>query len=300
MSVFVRAALAAAVLLSAPIAMAEQVATGPQTVAPAATPFKVGKIPVVALHDASFVGLNDGKILGVDVGPAAVAEVLKAAGAPEDRITLSVNALLVKAQGRLIMVDAGIGAGARGAALDSLKLAGVDPAQITDVIITHSHFDHDGGLLTAGGDLAFPKAAIHISANEWDFMKSQQSEAKLVAAIEYQVKTFQPGTPIAPGVTPIALYGHTPGHIGVEIGSGKSKMLYIGDLAHSSIVSLAKPDWVMGFDADAKAGAAMRRATLTQLAKSGQLVFAPHFPYPGVGKIKAQGDGFVWVPKKLK
>lgn len=300
MTFSVRAVLIAAVVALSPAAFAAPVTTGPVAVTPAARAFKVGKIPVVALLDASFVAANDAKVFGVDAGPAAVADVLKAAGAPEDRVTLSINALLVKRPGRLILLDAGIGGGAGGKLAESLKLAGIEPTAITDVVITHSHFDHVGGVLDAGGDRTFPKAVIWMSSNEWDFMRSQPDLAKMSAAIEYNVRTFQPGTAIAPGVTTVALDGHTPGHIGVEIVSGKKTLLHISDLAHSAIVSLAKPDWVMAFDSDAKVGAATRRSKLAELARTGEPIFATHFPFPGVGTVKAQGDGFVWVPKKLK
>jgi glyoxylase-like metal-dependent hydrolase (beta-lactamase superfamily II) len=102
------------------------------------------------------------------------------------------------------------------------------------------------------------------------------------------------------GVTPIALTGHTPGHVGYLIVSGKERLVDIGDTAHSSIISLAKPDWKIQFDTDQDEGKAMRRTELTKLAAAGTPVFAPHFPYPGLGKIVAADDGFIWRPEVMK
>jgi hypothetical protein len=51
----------------------------------------------------------------------------------------------------------------------------------------------------------------------------------------------------------------------------------------------------MAYDLDQKVGAASRAALAAELAKSGERVFAVHFPYPGVGKIQQQGDATVWV-----
>jgi glyoxylase-like metal-dependent hydrolase (beta-lactamase superfamily II) len=269
---------------------------GPVPVAPASQSFKLGKLQLTALHDAQFVAHNDAKIFGVDVGPAAVGELLKDNDLPDDRITLSVNALIVRTGHRIILLDSGLGPKAHGALMASLKDAGVPPEAVTDVVITHTHGDHVGGLVDAGGAPAFPKAVIRMAAAEWAWMKSQPTAADLVKAIEPHVQTFTPGKPIAPGVTPIALDGHTPGHVGYEIVSGKARLLGIGDLAHSSIVSLKKPEWTTGFDSDPVVAKATRQATLARLAKDQELVFAPHFPFPGVGHVASDGAAFTWKP----
>jgi glyoxylase-like metal-dependent hydrolase (beta-lactamase superfamily II) len=162
-------------------------------------------------------------------------------------------------------------------------------------LLTHSHGDHIGGVVK-DGRLAFPNATIRMSADEWAFLKGQTDQAATVSAIAGHVKTFTPGSVVAPGITSVSLKGHTPGHVGYEIVSGKDRLLDIGDVAHSSIVSLAKPQWLMGYDNDKTLGRETRVATLTRLSKSHETVFAPHFPFPGVGRIEAQGDHFVWKP----
>jgi glyoxylase-like metal-dependent hydrolase (beta-lactamase superfamily II) len=282
-----RILLATAALLFLP-ALAHA-ADAPQAEARA---FKVGRLDLVALHDNQFNPPNDGKTFGIDASPAAVGDVLKAAGAPTDVITLSVDALLIKDGKHVVLIDTGAG----GALQDSLALAKVDPASVTDVLITHSHGDHIGGL-ARDGKLVFPNATIRMSAAEWTYLQGQADEAAITQVITGHVKTFTPGSVVAPGITSVNLKGHTPGHVGYEIVSGKARLLDIGDSAHSSIVSLAKPQWLMGYDADKAAGRDMRVALLTKLSKSHEMVFAPHFPFPGVGRVEAQGDHFVWKPE---
>jgi glyoxylase-like metal-dependent hydrolase (beta-lactamase superfamily II) len=133
---------------------------------------------------------------------------------------------------------------------------------------------------------------------EWATVQGNPQQAAFVAAVGAQVQPFAGGSEVLPGITSVLLKGHTPGHTGYEIVSGTSKLLDIGDTAHSVVVSLAKPDWAMGYDSDKATGEATRREALTALAKSGETIFAPHFPFPGTGTIKAKGDGFVLVPTK--
>jgi glyoxylase-like metal-dependent hydrolase (beta-lactamase superfamily II) len=201
----------------------------------------------------------------VGADTAAVTDVLRAAGAPTDRITLSVNALLVREGHHVVLIDTGIGQKAHGELLESLHEAGEKPAAVTDVLITHSHGDHVGGLVDAEGHLAFPKATIRMSAPEWEFMQSK-SAPDVAKVIAKKVHTFEPGAQVLPGIKAVPLKGHTPGHTGYEVSSGNDHLLYIGDLAHSSIISLAKPQWGVQFDSDGPAAKATRAETLKQLS----------------------------------
>jgi glyoxylase-like metal-dependent hydrolase (beta-lactamase superfamily II) len=270
--------------------------TGPIAVPPAATKFNIGKLTAFALHDADFAAANDGSVFAVDGTTDEVAKVLKAAGAPTDVIALSVNVLLVKVKDHVVLIDTGLGPKAHGVLMQSLKKAGMSAGGITDVLITHVHGDHVGGLATADGTPAFPKAKVRMSNAEWVFMQSQGDLAPLVKTISAQVQTFEPGTVVVPGITAVAIKGHTPGHMGYEIVNGDDRILCIGDSAHSAIVSLVKPDWAMGFDSDRAVAKASREKLLSDLSKSHERVFSPHFPYPGVGTVESEGIHYRWQP----
>ena len=283
-------AAALSMLGAAPATIVPGLASAPA----GAVNFRVGAMKLTALRDSTFVTPNDGGDFGSDAGPAAVASLLRRAGAPTDRITLTVDALLVRMPGRVVLIDTGYGR--HGALAASLAMSGLSRAEITDVLITHGHIDHTGGLVGADGASAFPRATIRLSAREWAWMRDQPQTRALAAVIAPQVRTFEPGAPILPGVTPIALYGHTPGHVGYAIVSQGARLEDIGDTAHSVIVSLAHPEWKGDIDEDPAAGAATRVSELRRLAREQELVFAPHFPFPGVGRIAPKGAGYKWKP----
>jgi glyoxylase-like metal-dependent hydrolase (beta-lactamase superfamily II) len=272
------------------------VADGPVTAQPGAVNFSVGQLQLTALRDGGFTATPASGAFGAEVGAAAVEKILAQAHAPTDVVRLDVDALLLRLPGHVVLLDTGLGPLLPGAALQqSLKLAGVAPSAITDVLITHAHGDHLGGLATSDHKLAFPNAAIRMSSREWAFLQGQNPAwAKVFAP---KIATFEPGAEILPGITPVALYGHTPGQVGYEIVSGNARIEDIGDIAHSAIVSLAKPEWLGEMDQDQKTGLAMRTAELARLAKAHVLVFSPHFPFPGVGWIVPKGDGYAWVPE---
>lgn len=287
----------AAVLLSAVLGLAAsagaEIAFVP--VAPAARTFNLGTLHLTVLHDAEIVVPNDGKTFGVGVDPHKVAEVLRQAGARADRIPFSVNTLMVRVGPHLVLIDTGLSPGNHGNVLGALRSAGVTPDAVTDVLITHPHLDHVGGLIDTAGRPAFPNATVHTASAAWVWMQKNASP-EVVKAVAGKVQTFEPGVRIFPGITSVSLPGHTPGHVGYLIVSGHDRLLDIGDTAHSSIVSLARPQWIMQFDSNEALGRQTRVKTLTMLSKSGEWVYSPHFPFPGVGHIVARGQGFVWKP----
>jgi glyoxylase-like metal-dependent hydrolase (beta-lactamase superfamily II) len=276
-----------------------QPVAGEGQAAAAVSSFKIGALEAFALQDGEFVAPNDGKTLWPGRSPEEVGELLASGGLPRDPIRLSIQPLLVKLDGHVVLFDAGAGgafptAGRLGAALAK---AGVSPGEITDIFISHAHSDHVGGLTDKAGALAFPAATIRMSAPEWASLQADTDDngKALTAAITGKVVAFEPGAQVMPGVRAVATPGHTPGHSSYEISSGDDKLLYLGDVAHHSIISVQRPDWTITFDGDAKAAEAMRLQTLAALAADNARVYAVHFPFPGNGRVVAQGDGsFIW------
>lgn len=320
LSLFVAAALAGAMLAACSRPQADSAsaaapapaeAAKPAPAAPAASTgeqsqgaqfhaFHIGPLAAFAIKDGDIDIANDGKTFGVGRPPADVAALLAANGQPTDAVHLSIQPLLVRSGERVLLFDTGAGDAsfARAGRLPAaLQASGTGPDQVTDIFISHAHPDHIGGLLRPDGTLAFANAAIHLSAPEWAALKADRAKAALVAAIQPKVQAFAPNAELVPGtVRAVAVEGHTPGHSAYEIASGEARLLYIGDSAHSSIVSVQRPEWTIQFDGDAPKAEASRRALLKRIADGNLHVYAVHFPFPGLGRVQAQGESFVWAP----
>jgi glyoxylase-like metal-dependent hydrolase (beta-lactamase superfamily II) len=272
-------------------------------------PFAIGKLPAFALRDGALEFPNDNKVFGVGHTPEEVAAELSAAGAPADKIQLSIQPLLVKSGDRVLLFDTGAGTNfgpTAGKLSASLAASGVDPASVTDIFISHAHGDHIGGLVNAQGTLVFPNAKVHLSAPEWKYLSGLKDDAAkqigvenhaaLVAALTPKVDAFAPNAELIAGVvTAKEIKGHTPGHSGYVIGSGADTLLYIGDAAHSHVISVRKPEWPNSFDGDQATAAASRKALIESSAASGQRIYAVHFPFPGLGRIEKRGNTYAWV-----
>jgi glyoxylase-like metal-dependent hydrolase (beta-lactamase superfamily II) len=306
-----------AVLLTAAIAACspkkeEVAAPAPELAAPAAPvaatpvpesadvkPFVIGSFQAAALRDGALQTPNDNKILAINKKKSDVADLLTANNLPVDPIDLSIQPLLVKTPDKVMLFDTGAAAlfgPTAGKLPASLASAGVDPATVTDIFISHGHGDHVGGLV-GNNALAFPNAAIHIQAAEWASLKNQTDMAALVAIITPKVVEFQPDADVIPGVKAVDIKGHTPGHSGYLITSDGQSLLYIGDTMHHSVISVQQPDWTIAFDGDAPTAQASRKQIIESSAASGQRVYAVHFPFPGIGKFEKLNEKYVWVPE---
>ncbi len=257
--------------------------------------FKIGGLEAAALQDGELTMPNDGKVLGMG-HVEETGDLLAANGLSRDEFQLSIQPLLVKAGGRVLLFDTGAGGAYpnTGWMRSSLTKAGVAPADVTDIFISHGHPDHTGGLV-ADGALVYPNAVIHVSAPEWADIQAQAANQALVDAITAKVVAFEPGAELLPEVRAVATQGHTPGHSSYVIGAGDDRLFYLGDLAHHHVVSVQKPEWSIQFDGPQPTAAeAMRAQILSTLSADGSRVYAVHFPFPGLGRFADQNGTVVW------
>lgn len=310
-----RLLLASALALALAACGGESAAPAAQDTAPPATAdvpadaahpdvhrFRIGTREAAMLRDGDIRLPNDGSIIAMGQPKAGVDALLAAAGEPVDTLHLSVQAMLVKGADRVILFDTGAGdaAFAQGGRLPaSLQAAGVAPGAVTDIFISHAHGDHVGGLLDDAGQPAFPNATVHLSEPEWQGLQAADGQKALAAAIAPRVQAFAPGAAdIVPGVSAIAVDGHTPGHSAYEVVDGDARLLYIGDAAHHHVVSVQRPRWTIQFDGNAPLAEDSRVALLERAAAQSLRLASPHFPYPGLGRVVRRDDGLAWVAEQ--
>lgn len=229
-------------------------------------------------------------------------------------VETSDNAYLVNTGSKLILVDAGAGAllgPGMGKMTDNLKASGYRAEQVDEVYLTHMHPDHAGGLI-ADGHIVFPNAIIRADTREADVWLDEQrlaaapADAKVyflgaTSSVNPYVKAgrfkpFDRDGELVPGVSSLATHGHTPGHNNYVVESDGQKLVIWGDLVHVGAVQFADPSVTIRFDSDSAAAAAQRRRALADAAHGGYLVAGAHLPFPGLGHVRREGHGFVWVP----
>jgi len=223
---------------------------------------------------------------------------------PEGGFKHTANAVLVKTPEHTILIDTGTGTG--GIIIEKIKKLGVQPENIDAVLITHLHGDHFGSL-QINGTAAFPKAKVYLSAKELEYFTKtnvNRGAAMALAPYDQHTITFEP-TPldhklseILPGVSPIAAYGHTPGHTLYLLESGGEKLLVAGDLLHVALVQFPVPEISATYDMDQKAAAQVRRQVLQYAADNNIFLAGMHIVFPGIGKVGKDGDGFKFTPLK--
>jgi glyoxylase-like metal-dependent hydrolase (beta-lactamase superfamily II) len=221
---------------------------------------------------------------------------------PDGTAQSQVNAFLVRNGRKNILIDTGFGT----TLFDNLNSLGISPEAINAVLITHLHGDHFSGLAKDGVAL-FPKATVYLAAAERDFWTNINVNDDAVAALNAygkRVKTFNPGElgtkikSLLPGITPIAAFGHTPGHTIFMIESNKQRLLVLGDLKHVEQIQFDRPEVSVRFDTDPAKAAEVRRTVFDYVAAHDIPIASMHLLYPSIGKLVADGTGFVFSAAK--
>lgn len=287
----------------------------PDELVPSRYALKVGEIDVLVVSDG--VLPLPTKMLGHNADPAIRAAWLNDMFLPPDAFDWALNAVVVRSGGKTILIDAGLGSDPdlhlprAGQLIKRLEDAGIDLASVTDVVLTHMHMDHVGGLLVDGvKDRLRPDLQIHVAAAEvkfWEapdfshtamppgFPDALRSTAKRFTK-EYhnQLRQFDEEYEVAPGVVVRRTGGHTPGHSVVRVASGGEALTFAGDAVFT--VGFEQPDWHNGFEHDPEEAARVRVRLLRELAANRELLVATHMPFPSVGHVAVDGDAFRWVP----
>ena len=200
--------------------------------------------------------------------------------APDGKVPTSMNCFVVRIPDGYIMFDTGLPTSKGGKTLERLKSLGISPEDIKAVFLTHSHFDHIGGLIDDAGNAEFPNASLYIPSAEFSFLKQSMKETCDRIADAYNGRTivFETGDILPGNILPISAKGHTPGHTAYQLGN----LLFVGDLMHGASIQLLDPEICASYDADRQQSIATRRSILSYAAAHSMTVLGAHIPLNGV------------------
>ncbi len=311
---FIAASALASTALSRPLAAA--VPKAPMQ-GPGAYRYPVGDYQLTALYDGTWFLPIDDKFVHNASG-AQIKAALARAFLPPSVLPVSFTALLVNTGAKLILIDTGTAGqitDTAGVMLDNLKIAGVAPADIDTILISHFHPDHIDGIKTKDGAKVFPNAEIFVPEPEWAFWMDDANigrfsgsvhryflnARRIFSDIAGEVHRFGPGAEVAPGIVSIPAYGHTPGHTAFAVHSGNQSLLVMSDTVREPFLFVRHPQWQPSYDMDGPLAAKTRTAMLDRSASDRMLVEAYHFPFPACGHIVKDGSGYdlarvMWAP----
>ncbi|WP_082546868.1 MULTISPECIES: MBL fold metallo-hydrolase [unclassified Rhizobium] len=276
---------------------------------------KIGDIDVMVVSDG--VLPLPTQMMGHNADPTIRANWMADMFLPPDSFDWPLNAVVVRSGDQTILLDAGLGLDPdlhlprAGQLVQRLAAADIDLGSVTDIVLTHLHMDHIGGLLVEGvKERLRSDLRIHAAASEVDFWKNPDfTHTKMPegfpAALRATAKrfleeygnhiiTFDERYEVAPGVIVRRTGGHTPGHAVIRVASGNEALTFAGDAVFA--VGFEQPDWHNGFEHDPEEAARVRIDLLRQLADTRELLVATHLPFPSLGRVAVAGDAFRWVP----
>lgn len=269
--------------------------------------FKLGEFECVSISDGSLdYPLQN---FFANVPKEQIEEILRQRNLPTDHVTTPYTYLFVDTGDNRMLVDMGAGSLGpnTGTMLQNMKSAGIEPADIDTVIITHAHPDHVGGTLDDEGKPVYTNARYFIFKREWDFWFSETATAnapefhvtvarKNLEPIQDRLQLLDQESEILPGICAIAAPGHTPGHMVVSILSGDEQLLYISDTVLYPL-HLEHPDWVPIYDILPEEADASKHRIFDLAAKEKALVLGMHFPpFPSLGYVAKREKGWQWQP----
>ena len=274
--------------------------------------YKIGDIEVTSIYDGIWQKKHaDNFIRNATVEQTKAA--LAKSGWTKDFVPIEFAQTVVKTGGKTMLIDAGTGgqlAPTAGKTMANLAAAGIDPASIETVLISHFHPDHIFGLMAKETNAQiFPNAEIIMPETEFKFWTDPAIIEKLPDRRKGLGKRIQATFPdwknirqigndveVAPGVRSLSAFGHTPGHTAYHISSGSDQLLVIGDAANVPALFVANPTWQAAFDADPEAATKTRIGLFDRAVADGAMIAGYHFGFPNAGSIAKDGSGYAFSP----
>jgi len=313
------AAAASAATALTPLARSPASAAAPlaTTQAPGWYRYNIGSYQITAVTDGrNTFKLPDTFVLNVQKDQ--VNGALAAAYMEKDMMTIPYTPIVINTGSKLIVMDTGTGEanferskGVGGQFHHNLKSAGIDRNAVDMVVISHFHGDHINGLITPDGKPSFPNAEILVPAVEWKYFMddgemSRQTTERMKGVfagartvfdkLNRKVTQYEAGKDVAPGITSVATYGHTPGHVSYVVASGNSKVYVQADVTNHPALFARNPGWHAFFDQDPKMAEETRRKVYDMLVAEKMMVQGFHYPFPAVAYVEKAGSGYREIP----
>jgi glyoxylase-like metal-dependent hydrolase (beta-lactamase superfamily II) len=289
----------------------------PTTQAPHYYRFMLGNAPATVVSDG-ILPLGSAVALFPGVVEETIRQEMDEAFLSVDNVQAEQNALVIELNGRTILFDTGMGTlkaygGAEfgdtcGALMHNLAAAGINPASIDAVIMTHGHIDHVGGVVADDGSLNFPNAQYYISRVDFEFYTDinqphamQRDHArKNLLPVQDRLTLLEDGDEVVPGIKAIWTPGHAPGHMIYMIESDGERLAFLGDLLHHHVLQ-HDPMRHNIFDGEPATAAESRLKAIRMLANEQVLCSVFHFAWPGLGYFRANGnDSFRFIPQTMR
>ncbi|KRW57528.1 MBL fold metallo-hydrolase [Pseudomonas sp. TTU2014-080ASC] len=305
MSLGICSALGSTAALAAPAAQTEQV--------PGYFRLAIGDATVTALYDG-YVELAPSLLKGME-GKEIEKLLARSFQKTDPGFQTAVNAYLVHTRDNLVLVDAGAAkcfGPTLGNIVQNIEAAGYKPSDVDTILVTHMHPDHLCGVTSAEGKAAFPNASLWAAQADADFWLSEKVAAAAPEAAKglYQMAkaavqpykdagkyhTFKQGDALVPGLSVVPTPGHTPGHTSFLLQSAEQSLLLWGDIIHSHAVQMQHPEVSMEFDVDSTQAIKTRKELLKKVADNGWWIAGAHLPFPGIGHVRSEQNGYAWVP----
>nr|WP_225170665.1 MBL fold metallo-hydrolase [Ensifer sp. IC4062] len=271
---------------------------------------KLGTAKITVISDGTRMSGNPHETYGLNQPADAVSTLLTENFLPADGFVNGFSPALVDTGTDVVLFDTGFGETGRemgtGKLVDGLKAAGYTPEQISVVVITHMHGDHIGGLMTAGKP-TFANARYVTGQVEYDFWKDEarvgtpaenghKAVLEKVVPLAERTTFIADGAEVVPGITALAAFGHSPGHMVFRLDSDNEALMLTADTANHYVLSLQRPDWEVRFDMDKAQATAARRKVFDMIATDRLPFIGYHMPFPAVGFVERSDLGYRFVP----